>query len=208
MKIAVATGNKNKLREIREIIGECGNEIISVESLLGERIEVEETGDTFAENAMQKAQAAQNALYKRNIYDYAVFADDSGLCVDALNGMPGVISARYFSDGKANCTDEQNRAKLLKRMEGISQREAYFVSCFVALMGDFCVTAEGITKGRILTEECGSSGFAYDCLFYSFDLSKCFGEATAEEKNTVSHRARALKKLKEKLSNQNCSTNQ
>ena len=122
-------------------------------------------------------------------------ADDSGLCVDALGGAPGVRSARYSGGG-----DAENRALLLKNLSGIQSRAAHF-SCAVALVfpdGRETV-AEGRTEGEILHEERGAGGFGYDSLFFSFDLKKSFAEATEAEKNSVSHRARALAALEEKL---------
>ena len=122
-------------------------------------------------------------------------ADDSGLCVDALDGAPGVFSARY-SGGQGN--DQGNRDLLLKNLQGVSDRRAHFC-CAVALVSPDGkeLVAEGKTYGKILYEETGTGGFGYDCLFESDDLHKSFGVATPEEKNAVSHRFRALKALKE-----------
>ena len=139
------------------------------------------------ENALIKARAASKAL------GLPTLADDSGLCVEALNGAPGVYSARY-SGGHGN--DKANRDLLLKNLEGVENRRAYFL-CALALVypnGD-TLTAEGRTYGNILHAEKGEGGFGYDCIFESEDLKKSFGVATAEEKNTVSHRFRALQSL-------------
>jgi XTP/dITP diphosphohydrolase len=148
---------------------------------------VEETGKTFAENALIKARAAAKALHS------PVLADDSGLCVDALGGAPGVYSARYSGE---HGNDAANRAKLLQALQGEKNRNAHF-SCAVALVypnGKEYV-AEGNTYGEILTKESGDGGFGYDPLFFSADLQKSFGIATPEEKNGVSHRYRALQAL-------------
>ncbi|MBQ3221715.1 MAG: RdgB/HAM1 family non-canonical purine NTP pyrophosphatase [Clostridia bacterium] len=185
-KLVVASGNAHKLREIAEIFTEY--EVVSQKEM-GFDEDVEETGVTFAENALIKARAACAALGE------TVLADDSGICVDALDGAPGVFSARY-SGGHGN--DQGNRDLLLKNLQGVSDRRAHFC-CAVALVSPDGkeLVAEGKTYGKILYEETGTGGFGYDCLFESDDLHKSFGVATPEEKNAVSHRFRALKALKE-----------
>ena len=184
IRLVVASGNKNKLREIAEIFTDF--EVCS-QKQMGFDEEVEETGTTFAENALIKARAACKALGEM------VLADDSGLCVDALNGAPGVYSARYCGH---HGDDEKNRQVLLKNMEGITDRRAHFTSAIALVYPDGCeLLAEGHTYGEILHEETGNGGFGYDCLFFNEDLQKSFGVATAEEKNKVSHRFRALQKL-------------
>ncbi len=186
--LVVASGNKNKLREIAEIFNDY--KVVS-QGELGFHEDVEETGDTFAENALIKARAASAAL------GATVVADDSGLCVDALNGEPGVYSARY-SGGHGN--DAENRALLLKNMEGKTDRSAHFTCAIAVVFPDGKeITVEGKTYGKILKEEIGTEGFGYDCLFESDDLKKSFGVATFKEKNQVSHRFRALQKLREYL---------
>ena len=186
MKVVAATGNAHKLREFREIFPDW--EIIS-EKEAGFSEDVAETGTTFAENALIKARAVCRAT------GLAALADDSGISVDALNGAPGVYSARY-SGGD----DADNRALLLKNLTGVTDRRAHFTSAVALVCPDGReVTAEGKTYGSILYEERGNGGFGYDCLFYSDDLGKSLGEATEEEKNSVSHRGRALSALLEKL---------
>ena len=149
--------------------------------------DVEETGLTFAENALIKARAAAKALNE------IVLADDSGLCVDALNGAPGVFSARYCG---YHGDDEKNRKVLLQNMDGIADRKAHFTSAIALVFPDGKeLVAEGHTYGEILHEETGDGGFGYDCLFFSDDLQKSFGVATAEEKNRVSHRFRGLQAM-------------
>ena len=187
MKVVAATGNRHKLKEFREIFPDW--DIVS-EREAGFSGEVEETGETFLENALLKARAVCRATGQ------PALADDSGIVVDALGGAPGVHSARY-SGGD----DADNRALLLKNMQNAANRDAHFTSAIALVFPDGReVTAEGSTFGTILREERGSSGFGYDCLFYSSDLKKSFGEATDEEKNSVSHRGRALAALREKLS--------
>ncbi len=183
-RLVIASGNAHKLREIAEIFTDF--EVVS-QKQMGYDEDIEETGVTFMENALIKARAASKAL------GFPVLADDSGLCVDALNGAPGVFSARY-SGGHGN--DKENRTLLLKNMQGIENRSAHF-TCAVALVypDGRELTAEGRTYGKILYKEVGVGGFGYDCIFQSADLQKSFGTATAEEKNTVSHRFRALQAL-------------
>ena len=182
--LIVATGNQHKLREIAEIFTDY--EVLS-QKQMGFCEDVEENGVSFAENALIKARAVCQAL------GVVTLADDSGLCVDALGGQPGIFSARYCGH---HGDDEANRKKLLENMQGVTNRTAHF-NCAIALVypnGEELVV-EGQTFGEILHEEVGSGGFGYDPLFFSRDLQKSFGVATAEEKNKVSHRFRALKKL-------------
>ena len=184
IRLVVASGNKNKLREIAEIFTDF--EVCSQKEM-GFDEDVEETGTTFAENALIKARAASAALGEM------VLADDSGLCVDALDGAPGVYSARYCG---YHGDDEKNRKVLLKNMEGITNRRAHFTSAIALVYPDGReLLAEGHTYGEILHEETGNGGFGYDCLFFNDDLQKSFGVVTAEEKNKVSHRFRALQEL-------------
>lgn len=186
--LVLASGNKNKIREIGEMLPDY--EVKGYKDM-GLDMEIEENGSTFYENALIKARAVCKAL------GLPALADDSGLCVDALGGAPGVFSARYAGDGN----DAHNNALLLKNMEGIKNRDAKFVSALVMYFPDGrIVSATGETFGRILYECKGDNGFGYDPLFFSNDLQKSLGEASAREKNTVSHRYRALCALREKLS--------
>ena len=186
--LVVATGNAHKLEEIAQIFTQY--HVVS-QKQMGFDEDVEETGVTFAENALIKARAAAKAL------NMLTLADDSGLCVDALNGAPGVYSARYCG---RHGDDAANRVLLLKNLQNESNRRAYF-ACAVALVypDGREIVAEGKTHGEILHAECGNGGFGYDSLFFNDDLQKSFGEATAEEKNSVSHRYRALQALLGKL---------
>ena len=187
-KLVVATGNAHKLREIAQIFTEY--EIVS-QKQAGFDEDVEETGVTFVENALIKARAASKAL------GVIALADDSGLCVDALGGAPGVYSARYCG---WHGDDKANRDLLLKNLASEKNRCAYFESAIALVYPDGRdVVAQGRTHGKILFEEVGENGFGYDCLFFSDDLQKSFAVATAEEKNSVSHRYRALCELKTKL---------
>ena len=183
-RLVVASGNAHKIHEISQIFTDF--EVVS-QKQMGFDADVEETGVTFMENALIKARAACKAL------GCMVLADDSGLSVEALNGAPGVFSARYCGE---HGNDKGNRDLLLKNLQGIENRKAHF-TCAVALVypDGRELTAEGRTYGTILHEEVGAGGFGYDPIFYSEDLQKSFGVATAEEKNGISHRFRALKAL-------------
>ena len=184
--IIVASGNAHKLQEIAEIL--TGFELVSMRDK-GFGGEIDETGSTFKENAFIKAK------FIAEKFNMPALADDSGLCVDALNGAPGVFSARYSGGG-----DKANRALLLKNLENANDRTARFKSAVCLYFPDGrTVYGEGACAGRILNGEVGENGFGYDSIFYSDDLKKSFGEASAEEKNKVSHRFRALNDLKSKL---------
>lgn len=183
-RLVVATGNAHKLREIAEIFTDF--EVLSQKEM-GFCEEVEETGKTFAENALIKARAAANAL------GCIALADDSGLCVDALGGAPGIYSARYAG---GHGSDKANRDLLLQNMENVTDRTAYFISAIALVYPNGKeLVAEGRTYGKVLYEEQGEGGFGYDCIFESDDLKKSFGLATAEEKNAVSHRFRGLQAM-------------
>lgn len=190
MKIIAATQNKGKIKEIREIFAPLGFEIIS-QSDAGIDIDVEETGETFEENALLKARAVYELCHQ------AVVADDSGLCVDALGGAPGVYSARYAGVG---ASDNDKINKLLGELDGTTDRTAKFVSSIAMILEDGReFTAMGEVPGLILEEPSGTNGFGYDPVFYSTELEKSFGVATDEEKNSISHRARGLKNMYKKI---------
>lgn len=190
MKIVVASGNKAKLREIAQIFQ--GYEIVSMQEA-GFTDDIEENGSTFEENALIKARAVSRAL------GVNALADDSGICVEALGGAPGVHSARFCG---RHGDDAANNALLLEKLKDVPQdrRRAYFESCVALCFADGReVTASGRTYGRILEKAEGEGGFGYDPLFYSDELGMSFGLASAEEKNAVSHRGKALAALAEKL---------
>ena len=157
--------------------------------------EIEETGTTFLENALIKAETISKYLKHHNL-NYDVLADDSGLCCEALDLNPGVHSARYAGE---HGNDKQNRDKLIKDLEG-KDTSAYFMCVIVLYHIDGTYQYfEGKTHGKIINEETGDPSFGYDCIFLSDDLGITFGEATSDEKNKVSHRFRALLKLKEEI---------
>lgn len=190
MKLAIATNNAHKLQEIRAILSGQFDELLSLKDL-GIDVDVEETGKTLEENALLKARTIQELCHMPTL------ADDTGLMVDALNGAPGVYSARYAGEEH---NDANNRALLLKNLKNEQNRKAHFATVIAIVYpnGDF-ITSKGRVEGEILQEERGTEGFGYDSLFYSYELKKTFAEATQEEKNSVSHRGRALRAMLEKL---------
>ncbi|MFO7606818.1 MAG: XTP/dITP diphosphatase [Desulfurivibrionaceae bacterium] len=184
--IVLATRNEGKVREFREILSDFDVDLRSLNDF-GPIPEAVEDGETFDENAYKKAH------FTAKVLGLPAMSDDSGLVVEALNGAPGVHSARYAGD-KAD--DKDNIAKLLKEMEGIEDRRAAF-ECVISLAvpSGPALTYEGRCKGTITTKPSGSGGFGYDPVFYSPELGKTFAESTLEEKNQISHRGRALKEL-------------
>ena len=186
--IVIASNNKHKLKEFKEILTDYN--ILTLNDI-EYYDEIKETGKTFEENAMIKAETIHKYIKSKGI-DYIVAADDSGLCVDSLNGEPGIFSARYAGEHGNN---EANRNKLQTELIG-KKRDAYFVCTIVVFYpnGEH-KTFEGKTFGKITEEELGKKDFGYDCIFYSNDLNKTFGEASKKEKNSVSHRGRAIREM-------------
>jgi len=194
MKLLIASNNKHKIREIKEILGGHFDTILSMAEA-GIDLEVVEDGTTFAENAMKKARETLAAAEGVD----AVLSDDSGLMVDALGGAPGVYSARYAGEGH---DDEANNRKLLEAMKDVKEGErgCRFVSAIALVRKDApALVTEGYVEGQLLYEARGENGFGYDPLFYYAPFRKSFAELSAEEKNSVSHRKNALNALEEKL---------
>ncbi len=193
MKFIIATNNKKKLRELRDILEEFGIYAVSL-SDAGICSEVEETGTTFEENAILKAQDAMR------IMGIPAIADDSGLVVDALNGEPGIYSARFGGD---ECqTDEDRYNLLLKKMEGVAEekRTARFVSAIACVFPDGRqIITRGECEGVITTEPQGDGGFGYDPIFFMPGEGMTMAEITQERKNEISHRSASLAKLREEL---------
>ena len=190
MKIVFATNNKHKLEEIKDILGK-DFEIVSLAEI-GCHEDIPETGLTLEENARQKS------TYIVEHYNHDCFADDTGLEVDALNGEPGVHSARY-----AEGTDhdsEANMRKLLSKMANVKERTARFRTVISLIINGVEHQFEGRVEGRIATEKHGKEGFGYDPIFIPEGYDKSFAELGEEVKNQISHRARAVKKLAECLS--------
>ena len=184
MKLVLASKNPHKLLEMQTILGRLGLEVI-LESQAGVDVEVEETGTTFEENALLKATVVMKAS------GMAAIADDSGLMVDALDGAPGVYSARY---GGLD-SDAARTQLLLEHMKDVpdGRRTARFVSAIACALPDGrIVTARGTCEGVITRQPAGENGFGYDPVFYVPSLGKTFAQAAAEEKNAISHRGNAL----------------
>ena len=188
MKIVLASHNKKKLAEMQTLLAACcPNAELVLPSDVGIREEPEETGATFLENALIKARFISRC-------GYIAVADDSGLCVDALHGEPGVRSARFSGGG-----DDENNALLLKKLDRTpqSRRGAHFTCCMVCTLPgeERYLAVQEICRGRILEAPEGDDGFGYDPLFFSDELQKSFGAASAVEKNGVSHRGRAARRF-------------
>ncbi|NLF34726.1 MAG: XTP/dITP diphosphatase [Clostridiales bacterium] len=192
MRMVLASQNQKKLAELQEILSGLDAEVVLL-SDLGVHVEVEETGETFADNALLKARAVMEAT------GLPAVADDSGLCVDAMQGGPGVYSARF---GGGDLDDGGRCRLLLDCMKGQLDRKCRFVSavCCAFPNGDV-VTAEGACEGILAYASRGEGGFGYDPIFFVPPLKKTFAQLTPEEKNAVSHRGHALQKLKEELEN-------
>lgn len=190
MKLVLASQNPKKLEELGDILSHMGVEVC-LQSELGVSVEVEETGTTFEENSLLKARAVMEAT------GIPAVADDSGLCVDALNGAPGVYSARYGGEG---LDDTARYRLLLENMRGQSPRTARFVSVITCCFpnGDV-ITARGECEGTIAFAPIGAGGFGYDPVFFLPELKKTFAQLSPEEKNAISHRGKALVVFRGKL---------
>jgi XTP/dITP diphosphohydrolase len=191
MRLIIASNNAHKIIEIKDILKVYFNEIYSLGEA-GLSIEVEEDGDTFAKNAIKKADEVLKAAPGFN----AALADDSGIVVDALGGAPGVYSARYAGEGH---NSDDNNQKLLCNMQSVpdEKRTCRFVSAVaLARRGQKTVCAEGACEGLVMRECAGEGGFGYDSLFYYAPMGRSFAQLTAREKNSVSHRKRALMALR------------
>lgn len=190
MKLVLASKNAHKLVEMRDILSRLGVEVV-LESEVGVDVDVEETGATFEENAFLKARAVMEAS------GLPAIADDSGLCVDALNGAPGVYSARY---GGLELDDVGRYRLLLENMRGQMDRRCRFVSaiCCCFPNGDR-VEARGECLGTLAYAPKGTDGFGYDPIFFVSALKKTFAELSPAEKNAISHRGNALTVFREKL---------
>ncbi len=192
-KFVIATNNKKKLIELSRILDPLGIEAVTAKDIGIDLGDVEENGTTFAQNAYIKAKSAYDLLNG----EYCTVADDSGICVDALEGAPGIYSARYGGEG---LTDADRVEKLLKDMAGVADnnRQAHFACAICAVMDDdVIITAEGICEGKIGYKPVGDGGFGYDPVFMVDD--KSFSQLTNEEKDLCSHRGNALRLFKIKL---------
>ncbi|PCI45296.1 MAG: non-canonical purine NTP pyrophosphatase, RdgB/HAM1 family [Proteobacteria bacterium] len=191
-KLIIASNNAKKRQEITVILGELGIEIVAADATAF--VHVEEDADSFSGNARKKAEAFAHAN------NLPALADDSGLCVDALNGAPGLYSARFAGE---SASDADNNAKLLQLLDGKDHRRAHFTCALHLAYPDNTqpLSSEGQVDGEILKQAVGDSGFGYDPLFFCPELGKAFASASPEEKASVSHRGRALRSLAEQLKN-------
>lgn len=191
-KLIFATGNADKMKEIRMILGDCDYDIISMKEA-GIKIDIDENGTTFEENAIIKAKAIMEAT------GCLTLADDSGLEVDALNKEPGVYSARYM--GENTSYDIKNQS-ILDRLQGVtgSDRSARFVCVIAAAFPDGrIITRRGTIEGVIADKPCGDEGFGYDPIFFVPELGKTTAQLDPREKNLISHRGKALTAIREEL---------
>lgn len=184
MKLVFATQNRNKLREVSTMMPE-GIELVNLEDI-GHTEELEETSDTLDGNALQKAE------YIFQNYHVSCFADDTGLEIDALDGAPGVYSARYAGDSKDS---NANMDKVLEEMEGVEDRSAQFRTSICLFWKGNVYYFEGVVRGRILHEKAGAEGFGYDPIFAPEGEDRSFAEMSFAEKNAMSHRGRAIASL-------------
>ncbi len=185
-KILLATRNKDKIAEIKEILKDLDIQLLTAYDF-PKLPEVIEDRSTIAGNAIKKATESAN------FSGFPTLADDTGLFVNALNDAPGVYSARYAGE---NCSYKDNRLKLLQEMNNITEREAEFRTVVAfAFPGKLIATAEGKVLGKITRKEIGANGFGYDAIFRAIETGKTFGEMTREEKEKISHRGRAFQKI-------------
>ena len=199
MKVVLASQNQNKIREMRLILSEIGIEVLSQQEA-GVNLDPEETGTTFEENARIKAEAVMQAT------GLPAIADDSGLMVDALDGAPGVYSARYGGPG-LNDTDRWKL--LLKNMQDKEDRSCRSVSVIHCAFPDgTCLSARGECPGVLIREAKGDGGFGYDPIFWLPELRKTMAQITMEEKNRISHRAKALERFQKEWENTQHGTDQ
>lgn len=191
MKICFATNNQKKLQEVRAALSGEDLSILSLEEI-GCKEELPETGHTLEDNALQKAR------YIFENYSVNCFADDTGLEVDALDGAPGVISGRYAGEPRS---DERNVDLLLEELSGEQNRKARFKTVIALILDGNEYLFEGIAAGTITEKRSGKGGFGYDPVFLPNELDKTFAELSMEEKNKISHRGKAVRKLVDFLKN-------
>lgn len=189
-RIIIATKNKGKVKDFEVLFEKRGYKVVSLLDL-PDSPDIEETGDTFRENAILKAEGIAA------IVNEIVIADDSGLAIDALGGRPGVFSARYAGEQK---NDADNMQKVLTELEGVTNRNASFhCALAMAIPSRATIVVEGTCNGVINEEPIGENGFGYDPIFFVPEKNKTMAQLSKEEKNEISHRADALKKLEDQL---------
>ncbi|TKX30568.1 RdgB/HAM1 family non-canonical purine NTP pyrophosphatase [Campylobacter estrildidarum] len=187
MKILLATSNKHKVFEIKEILKDY--KLYAFDEVL-KPFEIEENGKSFKENALIKARAVFNALVQKQKNEFLVLSDDSGICVEVLDGKPGIYSARFSNKGD----DKSNREKLISEIKqlGVCESKAYYIAAIaiVSSYGEYVVQAS--MHGKVMSEERGENGFGYDSLFIPNGFDKTLAQLSSNEKNTISHRFKAL----------------
>lgn len=188
-ELVFATNNAHKLEEVRRIVGDRFR-VLSLEEI-GCHEELPETQNTLVGNALQKARRV------RELFGVDCFADDTGLMVDALDGRPGVMTARYAGE---HCSPADNIAFMLREMQGMTNRRARFATVIALLLGDEELLFEGSVDGSIATSASGTGGFGYDPIFIPDETGVRFSEMSPEAKNAISHRGRAVAKLSDYLS--------
>ena len=200
MKLVFASNNKHKLEEVRQILPD--NILVISLAEIGFYQEINETGSTLEQNSQLKAETIWQWLMNHNLLDQVdgVFADDTGLEITALHGAPGVRTARWAGE-EAN--DEANRQKALTELDGITERQAQFRTVITLIMNNHSLQVEGIVRGTIATTQQGDGGFGYDPIFIPEGYDKTFASLSPAVKNSISHRARAIQTLREKLTNSN-----
>jgi XTP/dITP diphosphohydrolase len=197
VNIWFATNNAHKKQELEGIFATAMTPyVINIPSEHGLSFDPDERGTTFLENALIKARALRKILHEQRRIDEAVIADDSGLCVDALGGRPGIYSARYGGGGDKKLTDAERNALLIGELSGVTQRSARFVCALVLLLSEerFCAVQETL-EGEIISEERGAGGFGYDPLLFIPALGGTLAELPAADKNRLSHRGKAAASL-------------
>ncbi|MFD1735986.1 XTP/dITP diphosphatase [Bacillus salitolerans] len=193
-KVIVATKNRGKVQDFKQLFQRKGYEVISLLEIPSSP-DIDETGTTFVQNAILKAEGISDILQTM------VIADDSGLSIDALGGKPGIFSARYAGDHK---NDEDNLNKVLKELHGVKEEDRtarFHCALALAVPGRDTITVEGTCEGFITEEPIGDNGFGYDPIFFVREKNKTMAQLTKEEKNEISHRANALRKLEETMKN-------
>lgn len=188
MQIVLATTNKGKIKEIKQMLP--NHNVLSFSEILGD-LEVEETGSTFEQNAKIKASTIYSLL-KDKIKDLIVISDDSGLSIEALDWRPNIFSARYAGE---NANDQTNRQKVILELQklGIEKSNAYYTAAIAIMLDDEIFVTHGWCHGEIITQEKGANGFGYDPIFIPSGYTQTFGELDESLKKTLSHRAKALK---------------
>ena len=199
MKLVFASNNKHKLEEVCQILP-TSVEVVNLREI-GFIQEIEETGETLEANSTLKAREVWNWLTEQDLFKEVdgVFADDTGLEIAALNGAPGVRTARWAGD---EAKDVNNRQKALRELDGVTHRDARFRTVVTLIMGHEEQQVEGIVNGKIALQEEGEGGFGYDPVFIPEGYEKTFASLSAEVKNTISHRARAMEELRKLVDNQ------